>query len=101
MSIDELLNKSVRSDPIPKSRSRKIRLPNPNHDSLDRILVDVYWCYDMTRHQKDLSPSERFLVESKWTDSVLRLLRIGNSTVMRSIGYRLMEQTSEEDEVEG
>jgi hypothetical protein len=95
MSIDKLLNKSVRSDPIPKARSRKIRLPSPNDDSLDWILADVYWCYEKTRHQKDLSPSKRILVESKWTDSILRLLRIGN------IRYRLREQTPVEDGEEG
>jgi hypothetical protein len=95
-SIDALLNKSVPSSPATKARARKIRLRSPNHDSLDWILVDIYWCYDMTRHQKDLSLPERILVESKWTDSIIRLLRIGNSTVMRSIRYHIMEQTSEE-----
>jgi hypothetical protein len=51
----------------------------------------------MARYWELLSGSEKICLESKWTDSVLKLLTIGNSEVMHSIRYRLREQTIEED----
>jgi hypothetical protein len=72
MSIYELLNKFVeRSGPAPNTSANKIRLSRRN-GSLDRILADLYWCHNKTKHSKDLFSVERIMVESKWTDSILK-----------------------------
>jgi hypothetical protein len=100
MYIDKLLNKSVRSNITQNSRAKKIRLLGRSCGRLNRILLDVCWCYEKSKNHRNLSSSERIMVESKWTDSILELLAIGNTTVMQSIRYRLREQTPEEDDEE-
>jgi hypothetical protein len=95
MYLGEPVNKSVRSS---KAKAKRIHQLDRSDGNLHRALLDVYTCYNIARHWKDLTPTERIMVESGWTDSVLRLLSIGNNTVMRSLRYRLREQTPEEDE---
>jgi hypothetical protein len=60
-------------------------------------LFEIYSYYKLADHWVDLLPTERITLESMWTDSMLKLLMIGNGKVMRSIRYRLREQTPEEE----
>jgi hypothetical protein len=99
MYIGDLLNKSVPG--IPAAKAKRIRQLNRNDRNFERTLLGAYSCYELARHWKVLSPSERITLESIWTDFMLRLLSIGNNKVMRSIRYRLREQSPEEDGLEG
>jgi hypothetical protein len=49
----------------------------------------------------NLTPTERIMLETQWTDLMLVLLGLGNSRVMHSLHYRLREQTPEDDELDG
>jgi hypothetical protein len=101
-------NKEIQNDvdeyndqrPYPPQEQKEFQMLSLNQSSLGQTLLDICWCHERTKHQKDLPPIERIMVESKWTDSILKLLSIGNSTVMRSIQYRLVEQTPEDKEAE-
>jgi hypothetical protein len=68
------------------------------------ILFELYSYYEKAKSREDLTPVERILLECDWTDSLLKLLVIGNSEVTSSIKYQLREQTTEanqyEDEME-
>ena len=100
MSLGELINKSVRFGPISKARAKKIhRLTQGNRD-LGTILLDIYSCYERAKHWNKLSRMKRIVLEQKWTDLMLELLKTGNGRVMHSLQYRLREQTPEEDEEE-
>jgi hypothetical protein len=98
ISIHKLSNKqSVPSRLASKARAERIWRFN---QTLDPVFLDLYRCYVGAQHWDELSPTERILAESKWTETILRLLSIGNKGVMHSLGYRLREQTLEEDEDE-
>jgi hypothetical protein len=99
MSIDELPNKSVRCWPIPKARAKAIRrLTQRNEDSLGYIIREVKRLHTEAQGWYYLSSPEQILLEQRWTDTLLSLLSIGNNNLLHSIGYRLREQTPEEDE---
>jgi hypothetical protein len=94
--IHKLNNKSsVHSRLASKARAGTIWRFN---QALDPVFADLYACYVAAQSWNDLSPAERIITESKWTNTILKLLSIGNRRVMRSLGYRLREQTPEEDE---
>ena len=96
MSIDEHPNKSVCYWPNPKARAKNIcRLTKRN---LGYILGEVKRLHREAQLWYDLSSPEKILLEERWTDTLLRLLSIGNNEVMHTIRYRLREQTSEEYE---
>ena len=90
-------NSSVPLGSNPKATAKKIRKIIRG----ERILLKIIYCYERAQHWEDLSPTERIILELEWADSLLALLSIGNFLVTRSIRYRLREQTSEEDELEG
>ena len=102
MSFGELIDKPVRHHfgPTSKARAKKIRQLGQGDRNLGMILLDIYYCIELAKHWDKLSPTERIMLEQKWTDSLLALLSIGNFLVTRSIRYRLREQTPEEDKIE-
>jgi hypothetical protein len=101
LSLGELINKSVRFGPISKARAKKIhRLTQGNRD-LGTILLDIYSCIEQAKLWDKLSPTERIMLEQKWTDFMLKLLGIGNSRLMHSLRYKLREQTPGEAEKDG
>jgi hypothetical protein len=97
MSLDNLLNKPVRFGPVPKAKAKKISQLGHN-SSLGRTLLDIYSCYRRAKHWDKLPHAKRILLELRWTELMLELLGIGNSTVMHSLRYKLREETPEEDE---
>jgi hypothetical protein len=101
MFLDSLLNKPARFGPSSKARAKKIRCLDQGIRELGTILLDIHSCIEQTKHWNKLSPTERFMLEQKWTDLMLELLRVGNIRVMHSLRYKLREQTTEEDELEG
>ena len=71
----------------------------PKYNQVLSVMQDICSCYDLAvRHWNELSSTQRIMLESRWTDCMLRLLGIGNKSVMHSIHYRLREQTPEEEE---
>jgi hypothetical protein len=94
---DDLLNKRVFSS-TPRARTKKIHRLSQSDRDLGQILSQTMSCYKGVKRWDDLSPVERITLELKWTDLMLTLLSFGNSQVMRSLRYRLREQTPEEDE---
>jgi hypothetical protein len=98
LSLGELINKSVRFGPISKARAKKIHRLTQGNTDLGTILLDIYSCYERAKHWNKLSRMERIMLEQKWTDLMLELLKTGNGRVMHSLQYRLREQTPEEDE---
>ena len=100
MYFNELVNKPVHFDPKAKARriSKLSRSNNSSNENIDRIILDVYSCYEMAGYWGDLSPIQRVMLESRWTDLLLELLSFGNRRVMHSLHYQLIEQTPEEDE---
>jgi hypothetical protein len=100
MNIPSPVNKFVPSVPSPKATAKKIRLLNQGNRDLGRIFSDINSCVEWAKHWAKLTPAEHILLESRWTDLMLELLRIGNTRVMHSIRYRLREQAREEGEIE-
>jgi hypothetical protein len=99
MSIDELPNKSVRYWTNPKARAKDIkRLGQRNEGSLEYVIREVRRLHTDAQGWYYLSSPEKILLEQRWTDTLLSLLSMGNNYVLHSIGYRLREQTPEEDE---
>jgi hypothetical protein len=89
-------NSSVLRGSISKARAKKIhRLSLGNRDPGS---IFSYSCVKQAKYRNKLSHTERIMLEQKWTDLMLELLRVGNIRVMHSIHYRLREQTTEEDE---
>ena len=63
--------------------------------SFEHIVEELLNLKNEAEQWNYLSHTKRILLEEKWTDTLLKLLKIGNSTVMRSIHYRLNEQMPE------
>jgi hypothetical protein len=102
MNIDELSYKQSVPHVASKARAKGIRPVYLSHRDLGTILLDIYvQCIEQAKHWDKLSPTERIMLEQKWTDLMLGLLRIGNIRVMHGLRYKLREQTTEEDELEG
>jgi hypothetical protein len=97
MLLDDLLDKRIFGS-TSKARAKKIYRLSPSDRNLGQILSQIISCYKRAKHWDDLSPVERITLELKWTDLMLELLSFGNSQVMRSLRYRLREQSPEEDE---
>ena len=93
-------NSSVPLGSNPKATAKKIRKISQGNRSFERILLQIMSCHEKAKHWEDLSPTERIMLELEWTDSTDGLLSIGNKKIMRSIRYRLREQTPVEDELE-
>jgi hypothetical protein len=100
MSLGKLLDKSVRFGPTPKAKAKKIHRLSRGNSDLVTILLDIYSCIEQAKHWDKLSSTECIILEQKWTDLILELLRIGNIRIMHGLRYKLREQTSEEDELE-
>jgi hypothetical protein len=100
MNIPCPVNKFVPSVPSPKATAKKIHRLSRGNGDLGTILLDIYSCIEQAKHWDKLSPTERIMLEQKWTDLLLKLLGIGNSRLMHSLCYKLREQTPEEDEEE-
>jgi hypothetical protein len=101
MFLDSLLNKPVRFGPSSKARAKKIHRLIRSIRELGTTLLDIHSCIEQAKHWNKLSPTECIMLEQKWTYLMLELLRIGNIRVMHSLRYKLREQTTEEDELEG
>jgi hypothetical protein len=99
--LDSLLNKPARFGPSSKARAKKIHCLGQVIRELATTHLDIYSCIEQAKHWNNISPTERIMLEQKWTDLMLELLRIGNIRVMHSLRYKLREQTTEEDELEG
>jgi hypothetical protein len=97
LSLDELVNKSVSSDCSPEATAKKILGIGGENARFNRIISQIIFCYEKAKHWKDLSPTERIMLELGWTDTADELLTFGNIEIMHSIRYRLREQTPEED----
>jgi hypothetical protein len=101
MFLDSLLNKPARFGPTSKAKAKRIHRLSRGKRDLSTILLDIYSCHEWAKDWNKLSSTERIMLEQKWTDLMLELLRTGNIRVMHSIRYRLREQTREEgDEME-
>jgi hypothetical protein len=99
MSLDDPLNKRVRFSPTSKTRAKKIRQSNRINTNFEQILLRIIFCFEKAKHWEDLLPTEKIMLELRWTDSMNALLTVGNYSVMQpSLSAR--EQTSEEDEQE-
>lgn len=97
MNIPCPVNKFV---PSPKATAKKIQQLSRGDRDLGMILWGICSCVEQTKHWDKLTPTEHMMLESRWTDLLLMLLSIGNTSVMHSLRYKLREQTSEEDELE-
>jgi len=82
-----------------RARAKIIQTLSQCNGDFDSILLEVYSCYTSARQWENLSSTDHIILECKWTKSILKLLAIGNVEVMRSIRYRLREQTQEENEL--
>lgn len=101
MTIDELSYKqSIPTGLASKAKAKGIHHISRNNGNLGKSLLEIYASIEQAKHWDKLSFTEHILLEQKWTDLMLELLRIGNTRVMRSIRYRLREQSLEEDELE-
>jgi hypothetical protein len=100
MNIPCPVNKFVPSVPSPKATAKKIHRLSRGNGDLGTILLDIYSCIEQAKHWDKLSSTECIILEQKWTDLILELLRIGNIRIMHGLRYKLREQTSEEDELE-
>jgi hypothetical protein len=100
MNIPCPVNKFVPSVPSPKATAKKIHRLSRGNGDLGTILLDIYSCIEQAKHWDKLSPTERIMLEQKWTDFMLKLLGIGNSRLMHSLRYELREQTQEKAEKE-
>jgi hypothetical protein len=100
MSSGELINKSVRFGPSPKASAKEIRQLKRTNGNLGKTLLDIYSCCERAKRWDKLTPTEHMMLESRWTDLMLMLLFIGNTSVMHNLRYKLREQTPEEDELE-
>lgn len=100
MNIPCPVNKFVPAVPSPKATAKKIQLLSRGNRDLGRTFSDIYSCAERAKYWSKLSPAERIILEQKWTDLMLELLKTGNVRVMHSLRYRLREQTPEEDEEE-
>jgi hypothetical protein len=97
LSCGELIDKPVRHfGPISKARAKKISQLDPVESDLCTILLDIYSCVEQATHWDKLSPTERIVLEQKWSDLLLKLLGIRNSRLMHNVRYKLREQTPEE-----
>ena len=101
MYIDELTDKSIFYDPALKARATEIRpLTQSDTGSLEQVIRELKASHASAEYWDYLSSSEKVLLEEKWTKILLMLLRISNLRVMRSIRYRLSEQTADENDVD-
>jgi hypothetical protein len=75
----------------------KEKRPHANNRSLEHTLLEIHACYKTTEYWDKLAPTERIIVEGRWTDLMLELLAVGNRRVMHSLHYGLREKTPEED----
>lgn len=100
MNIPCPVNKFVPAVPSPKATAKKIQLLSRGNRDLGRTFSDIYSCAKRAKHWSKLSPAERIILEQKWTDLMLELLTIGNIRIMHSLGYKLREQSPDEDEIE-
>jgi hypothetical protein len=98
MSLDSLLNKRVRFGPTSKANAKEIRQLKRTNGNLSTILWGICSCIERAKQWSKLSPTERIILEQKWTDLMLELLKTGNIRVMHSLRYRLREQIPEEDD---
>lgn len=49
-------------------------------------------------NQKKLTAAEQVIIETEWTDYLLKLVGLGNTHILKNFRYRLvMEDTGEED----
>jgi hypothetical protein len=97
--IDELTDKSVSYSPTLTARASEIRpLTESDNGSLGQVIRDLKSLHERAENWCPLSSTERVLLEEKWTKILLMLLKIGNLQVMRSVRYRLEEETADEDE---
>src|SRR5687767_10878014 len=101
MFLVSLLNKPARFGPSSKARAKKIHCLGQGIRELATILLDIHSCIEQAKHWDKLSPTERIILEQKWTDLMLEVLRIGNIRVMHSLRYKLREQTNRRRRVRG
>ena len=98
MSTDELVNKSVPGSPTLTVRATEIQPLTPSDTgSLEQAVRELKTLLGRAEHWCLLSSAEKVSLEEKWTEMLLLLLKIGNLRVMRSIRYRLQEETADED----
>jgi hypothetical protein len=100
MSIDELTNKSVLCSISSNPKALGI-VPKGQQDDLRYLIERLERLYKNTQDWDLLSSSEKFHLEERWTDTMLSIIKVGNHRVLRSMHYSLIEQTVEEEELEG